>query len=324
MQKTIILGTDLHGNPTELASKTVNNIKKSFKDYKILSIEHRKERTEQEDIIIIPKISKNSRIRRIFQALSLPFYLSFSRIAGHNELRTFWVANSYYHSLLFKFLKLIRYKIIFTIISGEDTNLNAIKDCDVIICQSNEMLEKAKKRFPKKEVNLVYPRANLNLFKPSKKDIDIVIPSVPYSVNDFDQRGINEMLDFIKDNTFKVVMIFRSKEPYNFVKSKNIKNLTLINKDLSDKELSNILSKARIMPLIYKNSPDMPLSAIEGLSSGCAIICTYKMGLSKIIEKNKAGIVIKDFSELRGAINKILSNPEYNKNARKTAEKIFS
>jgi len=77
------------------------------------------------------------------------------------------------------------------------------------------------------------------------------------------------------------------------------------------------------MPLIYKESPDMPLSAMEGLASGCAIICTEKMGLSEIVKETNSGIVINDKKEFQGAIKKVLSNSEYNKNARRTAERYF-
>jgi len=321
MSKVVILGTDLHGNPTELASKTVLRVKKLFPKHKILSIEHRKPIQKTKDTLIIPKLIDNSRIRRTFQALILPFYLLALRFLGYNNLLTFWVANSKYHQFLFKFLNLIRFKTYFTIIASKP-NFSSIKYCQVLISQSKEMFNEAKKHH--ENVKLIYPSISLDIFKPTKKEDLIVIPSVPYSVSDFSDRGIDFLLQFLDKHHAKAIMILRSQESYEFIKSKKIKNLTLINKDLSDKELSSILSKAKIMPLIYKESPDMPLSAMEGLASGCAIICKNNLSISNIIKEYKSGISIKQDNEFESAIKKILSNPSYNKNARKTAEEYFS
>jgi glycosyltransferase involved in cell wall biosynthesis len=93
---------------------------------------------------------------------------------------------------------------------------------------------------------------------------------------------------------------------------------------LSEKELASILSNSRVMPLLYKESPDMPLSAMEGLSSGCAIICTEKMGLSDLIKKDNSGVVVKNISDFDKALKLIFSSTRYNKNARISAEKHFS
>lgn len=324
MSKVIILGTDLHGTPTELASKTVLKLKKIIPNHKIISIEHRKPFQKQKDTQIIPKIAKNSRIRRVFQAIVLPLYIIKARAEGYNKLLTFWVANSSYHKFIFQFSKLLGFRITFTIISGKDTNFNSISSCDTIVCQSQEMFERAKKALPKNNIKLILPSINTNQFKPQTKEKLIVIPSMPYDIRDFSDRGIDIILDFIEKSDIKSTLLFRSNESYEFVKKKNLKNVTLINKALTDIELSKILAKAKVIPLIYRKSPDMPLSAIEGLSSGCAIIALESSGLSRIIKENKAGIIIKNPLELGKAIKTLFSNSAYNKNARKTAEKLFS
>jgi len=323
MSKIIFLGTDLHGSPTELASKTVIQLKSLIKDYKIVSIEHRKSLRSQKNTWILSRLVKNSRIRRIFQGLILPLYLAFARICGYNKILFFWVANSKYHRFLFKFLKLIGFNLVFTIISGEDTNIPVLKACDLIVCQSPRMQMHVQRVISKSKVRLIRPAVDTHLFKPSSKKSGIIIPSVPYSLGDFKDRGIDKILSFLEKTSLPATMIFRSKEAYDYVKSQKIKNLKLINKDLSDKELSEIMAKSKIMPLVYTKSPDMPLSAIEGMASGCAIICTEHMGLVDIIKDEKAGIVLKSEKGLFKALSKISNNPRYNKNARKAAEKYF-
>lgn len=324
MQKIIILGTDLHGEPTELASKTVFSLKNHLTDYKIVSMQHRKPIEPNKKTIIIPKVIDSKLIRKPFQALCLPITLLILRMFGYSKIFTFWVAKSYYHKLLFKFLKLIGYNTTFTIISGEDTNPAVLFDCSKIVCQSERMKSLCLASFPKEKVKLIYPSVNLNLFSPSEKSDVILIPSVPYDVKDFRERGIDTVLEFLKQSKISSKIIFRSEQAYNYVKSLGISNTELINKSLSDKELSKLMSEAKIIPLLYeKNAPDMPYSAVEALSSGCAIVCTDKMGISDVVKKEKAGIVIKSSEELGSAVSKIISHSEYNKNARKAAEKYF-
>lgn len=323
MSKVIILGTDLHGQPTELASKTVRSLKPKIQNHKILSIQNRKKREKQKNTSVISRISRNNKIRKLFQSFALPIYLLILRMFGYSNIFTFWVANSYYHKLLFKFLKLIRYKIIFTVISGE-ANLSVLKECDKVICQSDSMKKRISKSIPSSKIKIIYPSINLKKFKPSKKTNTVLIPSVPYDVRDFSERGIDKILEFLKKSKLSSIIIFRSDSSYEYVMSQKIQNAKLINKQLSDKELSKITSTSRIIPLLYmKNAPDMPLSAIEGLASGCTIICLNNLGVSDIVQKEKAGIVIKAPSQLNEAIKSVLRNNNYNKNARKTAGKYF-
>ena len=321
--KLIILGTDLHNKPTELAAKIVNNLKPYLKNYKILSIQNRKELVKEDNAIIIPKIL--TPIRKIIQPILLPIYLLFLRILNYKKIATFWTANSKYHSLLFRYLNLIGYGIYFTVISGEKVNLDVLNQCNKIICQSQSMQDKLKKLLINKRVELVYPSINLKEFKPIKKENSIIIPSIPYKVKDFPERGIDLILEILKETKIKSTLIFRSTEAYDYVKKKKLTNSQLINKPLSDKELSSIMKKSKIMPLIYKESPDVPYSIIEGLASGCAIICTDKIGIANSIKDNKVGLIVKPKKEeIVQAIKKIQKSSIYNKNSRKFAEKHFS
>ena len=66
----------------------------------------------------------------------------------------------------------------------------------------------------------------------------------------------------------------------------------------------------------------MPLSAIEGLAAGCAIICSESLGLASFVKKYNCG---KISDKLKNAdIKEIFNDLKYNKNARKVAEKYFN
>ncbi len=237
---------------------------------------------------------------------------------------TFWTANRKYHDLLFRFLKFIGYEIIFTVISGTDKKYSSLKSCDKIVCQSERMVEYLRVLYPEKEIRVIYPWTDLDVFKPARKINAFIIPSVPYDIRDFGERGIYKIIEILENTKIKAAIIFRSNESYNYFKKLNLKNVWLINQILSNKELASLMGFAKIMPLIYlRNSPDMPLSAIEGLSSGCAIICTRNLGLSGLIKSEKCGITINSDSEILDAIERIFKDNLYNKNARRIAKKYF-
>jgi len=317
----------LHGKPSELASKLVRDLSKEIEGAVKLSTQNRKPLSGQKDAIVIPKIFENNYLRKIVQGVMLPFYLLFLRLK-YDTIFSFWVADKKYHCFLFNFLKFLRYEIIFTIISSCDKDYSCLKFCDVIICQSERMGKALNKIFPGKEIKIIPPWADLKLFKPGKKENSLLIPSVPYKVEDFEERGINKMINVLKKNRIKTKIIFRSQESHRYFKKLDLKNVKLINKVLDDAELAKIMAGSKVIPLFYlANTPDVPLSAVEGLACGCSIICTDGMGLAEIIKKEKCGIVIQSRKntekEIIQAINKLLKNQSPNKRARTTAEKYF-
>lgn len=326
MQKIIFLGTDLHGNQTELASKTVRNIVDKIKStFLILSIQNEKRITESSrKTVIVPKLFSNRMLRLIIQSILLPIYLSSLRIVGYNKIATFWVTNSVYHYLLFRYLKLINYKIYFTVISGYDSNFNNLQFCDIIICQSQRMKEHLGNIFPTKNIVLIYPMVNLSVFQPSGKKIDIVVGSIPYKKEFLNERGIITILESVLRLNTKSIFIFRGDETYNLLSKYQNQNLSMIRKDLNEKDLSNILGESKIVSTLYfKNAPDMPLSAIEGLSCGCTVLCTSNMGISDIVRDEECGVVIEDMNKIDDAIITILENKSFGRNSRKVAEKYF-
>jgi len=324
MQKIIFLGTDLHGPSSELASKIVRDLSERIKNSGVLSLENRKPFSSRENKIVIPKIFGKNYFRGIIQGILLPICLIFLRLK-YNTIFTFWTAGKKYHYFLFRLIKFLKYRTFFTVISGYDKDYSALKFCDKIICQSEKMKRHLSEKLPDKEITVILPWTNLDVFKPKRKEYDLLIPSVPYDIKDFKERGIDKLIDILEKNKIKAKIIFRSDETYNYFKKLGLKNAELINGALSDRKLAEIMSKAGVIPLIYSsNAPDMPLSAIEGMACGCAIICTEHMGLADIIKKKKCGIVLESEKGLSNAINKISNNSSYNKNARKAAEKYFS
>jgi glycosyltransferase involved in cell wall biosynthesis len=320
MDKDLFLGTDLHGSKTELCSKLVNDLLEEFHTSKALSIQNIKGYVSEKRKIILPRIFKNNLLRKSSQGILIFVYVFLLRFS-YNRIFTFWSVGRF-HYILFKFMKFLRYKIIFTVITDYEKDYSSLKFCDVIICQSDKMGRFIQKKFPDRNVKIIYPWTNLDLFVPKKKSVKLIVPSIPYKTEGFQNRGIDKIISLIKKEKLKSTIIFRSKESYEYVKALNLKNCKLIYKVLNDADLSKEISPCEIMPLIYvKNIPDMPLSAIEGLAAGCKIICTSRMGLSDIIKKEKCGIIISEKDELMFAIK--ITNKISSENCRNVAKKYF-
>jgi glycosyltransferase involved in cell wall biosynthesis len=289
--RTLIFGTDLHGKPSEMAAKISKNLAGEIKNFKILSVQNRKPFIKEDNIAIIPKVLNIDIFRKPIQAILLPFYLIFLRLIC-NRIIVLWTISSRYHGLMLGLMKKLKYEIVFIIISGYDKNYSCLKKCDLIVCQSKRMLGYITRNVRKENVKLIYPGVNLEVFKPLKKNKDILIPSVPYKIRDFEERGIFEIIDFLKNKPDKIsaTVVFRSQESYEYFKKLNLKNVELINRVLEDKEMAQLMGKSKLIPLIYKkNAPDMPLSAIEGIACGCFILCTDNMGLADLVEEKKVG-----------------------------------
>lgn len=307
MPKEIILfGTDLHGNKTEHAAKLVQMLKQGIKSSKIISIQNIKKIRNKEETIVIPRLFKNEKMRKIFQGILLPFYFMWQR-RNSNKIFFFWTPNGKIYYFFLKFIDLLKYQTFFTIISGYEKDYSLLKFCNVIICQSRKMQNFILKKFPRKKVVIIWPGVDQNYFTPqNKKKIDLLIPSIPYKIQNFEERGVYDLIKILKEEKFTSTVIFRSSESYEYFKKLKLKKSKLVYKSLTDEELSKIMKLSRIVLILYKNnSPDMPLSAIEGICSGCKIICSDGMGLSDLVKKKRLGIVLKKISDLEKSIKKI-------------------
>ncbi|MDO8467787.1 MAG: glycosyltransferase [Nanoarchaeota archaeon] len=322
MNKVLFFGTDLHNSPTELASKTVRKLSKNLPDSKVLSIQNVKP-IDDSEVSVVPRVTSIRFFRLIIQSILLPFYFIYFRLKGYDKILMFWTVNNFYHDFILNYLKLLKFKIYFTIISGYDKNYSSLKHCDIIICQSEKMKEFMEVKFEASKIKLIYPGVDLDLFKPSKnKNVDFVILSVPYNPKDFNLRGIDKILAFLKQNKkFSAVIVSRSEKSSEEILKLKLKNVKVISRPLSEKELSKVASQGKIMPLLYSDRPDMPLSAVEAMASGCAIICEDLMGLSDFVEENNCGVVTSEIN--LEIVNKLINNKTFGNNSRKAALKNF-
>ncbi len=297
MPKIIFLGTDLHGKPTELAAKMVFSLRKSFPNSHLLSLEHRKPIIYQENCTIIRGFS-NKTAKRLYQGIKLFIELKKLRKEGYDTILSFWTAWGNYHEKLFSWMKKKGFRIVFTVINNindeQRINYKVMSLADIIVVQSHRAYEKIRKVLPTSRITLIYPGINLDIFKPYKKKYDIIIPSVPYKLDDFKSRGIPVVLKILRDYNLSAAVIFRSKESYDYVKNLNMNKVELFNRALDDKELARIMGRCKVMPLYYSDSPESPLSAIEGLACGCNIICSKNVGIGEILDNKNSGAVVLD------------------------------
>jgi len=328
MQKTIIFGTDIHAvQATELAGKLVRDLEKELGDNcTILSLENRKKPEKAKNKWVIQKFFSSDILRKFIQAILLPLYLIILRFKS-NKILSLWTLNGKYAGFALRFMKILRYEVFFMVLSSYDKDYSLLSICDKIICQSPKMQNFLQSDYGLRNTVLIYPWTNLEVFQPKKKIKKIIIPSVPYKIKDFEGRGMPKIIEFLKKSEIPATIIFRSKESADYFKKLSLKNVKLINKGLSDIELAKIMAESMIMPLIYSsNAPDMPLSAIEGMASGCIIICSDRMGISEIVVKNRCGIILKNSGSesLKNAVGYALKKQNiYSKNSRKTADDYF-
>ena len=326
MDKVLFFGTDLHNSPTELASKTVRKLSLRIPNSHVLSIQNVKNNNSKKEIAVIPRLTKIQPLRLFFQSILLPIYFTAYRLKGYKKIATFWTVNNLYHLFLFWYLKLLGFETYFTVISAYNKNYNSLKYCKVIICQSERMRSFLSSMFPEKTLKVIRPGIDLGVFKPSKKDIDIIIGSVPYSPSDLHLRGLDKVLDFLKENSnLSAVIISRSSKTSEFISKMNLKNIKIISKSLSEKDLAGMFGRSRGIVLLHKIAPDMPLSGIEAMACGCSVICSDNMGLVEIIQKNNCGIVYGSLDDtLLISDIKSLSKRPFQKRCRNAAEKFFN
>lgn len=324
MSKIIFLGSDIHGEQTEHATKIVKRLLPYYPHHKVVSIQSIQKLSFRKNTWIVPMVFPIRQMRLFILGILLPFYLILLRIIGYKKIASFWTADKKYHDYLFKFLKIIGYKLFFTVISDSGKDYSPLISCEVIICQNKKIHRLLKEKFPQKNVSLIYPGIDLDIFHPSKKQDIIMIPSCPSKISNLSDRKINFLINFFKKNKLKSKILTRSLEISNFLENKKIPNSKIISKTLTDKDLAKEMSEVKLIPLLYVGgNPEMPLSSIEGLACGCAIICFNEMALAEVVEENKCGLVVKELKLTPEQVQEIFNNLQYNKNARKTAEKYF-
>lgn len=219
----------------------------------------------------------------------------------------------------------------------------------------NIMFNRLRKNNTKIPLTIIYPGVDLNKFyyqKPKEyqnkrnqkskyqgSKFTILFASSPKDPNRFRKRGVYLMLEAakeMKNNNIKFDFSWMTSGPYldSYLKIKNlidknkINNIKITNKFV--KNMNDRFSQAHCTIIPYTEWGDFvkltPNSALESLAAGKPVLCSSKSGIAKIIHETKTGIVFEPNKDsLTQAIKKLEKNyHHYQKNCRKTAEKMFS
>jgi len=305
-KKVVFFGTYLHKPLNESFSKQVHTIINALKnkiDYFVISLENEKKPIKEKNYIIIRKI----KMRFFYQSLSLPMILIFLRIKGYNNFHFLQVPSRKFYKLLFKLLNLLNSNTIITLTKNEKRYLKNCDNCKIIINNFNE-------NYKSKKLFFILPPTKIPKLnnKELKRD-NIAISTTPFKVKYLEDRGILTLIKiFKKIKEFKLILLCRGEEVKNylkkFVKSSKINNIQV----LGNVKIKDYFKKSKIIFNLYKkNSPEIPLSGMEGLSYGCYLI-SYNNLLGRLAQKLKIGKVIKKDREIISELKKLSKNKKIN------------
>ena len=201
----------------------------------------------------------------------------------------------------------------------------------------DRIIQENKKLTPNR-VKVIYNGVDTNAFHPSKRKYakkyfpelaDIDLPKVLYLSRFVELKGIRFLL--------KAIPQILEKTDVHFIFAGAGKNITL---DISKENYTFLgyipheitpyvysLSDIFVLPSLYEN---FPLSVLEAMSSGLAVIATNVGGIPEMITHNENGILIPPRSSkdiARSVVNLVEDDQlrkELGVNARKTVEKKFS
>lgn len=194
-----------------------------------------------------------------------------------------------------------------------------------------------------KSSKVIYPGVDLKQFyhqRPVHKDnkFTILFASNPGNPKKFKQRGIYLLLDTAQKCERKVQykniqfdFAWRAETYFNvkdLIVKKNIKNIKITSNFVKDMNQRYADAHCTIIP--YTKRGDfvklIPNSAIESLAAGKPVLCSSKSGVANIIKENQVGIVFEPTTEsLLQAVKELRKNYHfYQKNCRKTAQRLFS
>ncbi len=184
------------------------------------------------------------------------------------------------------------------------------------------------------KIKLIYPPVDLGSFSyaPASGKFKILYASCPTRKEDFEKRGINLIIKFAEQNKSTDILLAWRKdalqEMQKALSQKQVKNIRIKNEIIKDMGTEYGQVHATIIP--YTQFDDflklIPNSALESLAAGKPVLVSTKTGLAGIIGKYKCGVVFDPTVEdLQRAVTELQKHySAYQKNCRKTAEKLFS
>ena len=199
---------------------------------------------------------------------------------------------------------------------------------DKFICPSKFYMNKfIEFGIPKEKVVHIPNFVDVSKFNPNYEHEDYFV----YFGRLSEEKGINTLIKSMKYvNKSKLIIVGTGpieKELKEFVVKENIKNVEFVGFKTGN-ELENIIKKSRFIVIPSEWYENAPMSIIEAMAYGKAVLGSNIGGIPEFIEDNHTGMIFntKDEIDLASKINHLIDEEkqtiEMGKNARIRAEKL--
>ena len=200
---------------------------------------------------------------------------------------------------------------------------------DKFICPSEFYMNKfIEFGIPKEKVVHIPNFVDVSKFNPNYEHEDYFV----YFGRLSEEKGINTLIKSMKHvNKSKLIIVGTGpieKELKEFVVKENIKNVEFVGFKTGN-ELENIIKQSRFIVIPSEWYENAPMSIIEAMAYGKAVLGSNIGGIPEFIEDNHTGMIFKtkDEIDLANKINYLIDQEnqtiEMGKNARIRAEKLY-
>ena len=200
---------------------------------------------------------------------------------------------------------------------------------DKFICPSEFYMNKfIEFGIPKEKVVHIPNFVDVSKFNPNYEHEDYFV----YFGRLSEEKGINTLIKSMKYvNKSKLIIVGTGpieKELKEFVVKENIKNVEFVGFKTGN-ELENIIKQSRFIVIPSEWYENAPMSIIEAMAYGKAVLGSNIGGIPEFIEDNHTGMIFntKDEIDLASKINYLIDQEnqtiEMGKNARIRAEKLY-
>lgn len=200
---------------------------------------------------------------------------------------------------------------------------------DKFICPSKFYMNKfIEFGIPKEKVVHIPNFVDVSKFNPNYEHEDYFV----YFGRLSEEKGINTLIKSMKYvNKSKLIIVGTGpieKELKEFVVKEKIKNVEFVGFKTGN-ELENIIKKSRFIVIPSEWYENAPMSIIEAMAYGKAVLGSNIGGIPEFIEDNHTGMIFntKDEIDLASKINHLIDEEkqtiEMGKNARIRAEKLY-
>lgn len=200
---------------------------------------------------------------------------------------------------------------------------------DKFICPSKFYMNKfIEFGIPKEKVVHIPNFVDVSKFNPNYEHEDYFV----YFGRLSEEKGINTLIKSMKYvNKSKLIIVGKGpieKELKEFVVKEKIKNVEFVGFKTGN-ELENIIKKSRFIVIPSEWYENAPMSIIEAMAYGKAVLGSNIGGIPEFIEDNHTGMIFntKDEIDLASKINHLIDEEkqtiEMGKNARIRAEKLY-